>query len=153
MSTKNDDEWEDQYVFVELVGLLDPDKLSLCTTENTALLGVDDEVTVLKLGNYTFAGNYEDSFGSMVFFEETENKSEKSLKYHSHTTKVLKTSRVFLKPKEKLQPLPSELIEKEKYVGSNIEKQVNVPQSKDNTPDIDPIAKEIDYNPENPMDS
>lgn len=38
MSTKNDDEWEDQYVFVELVGLLDPDKLSLCTTENTALL-------------------------------------------------------------------------------------------------------------------
>lgn len=101
--------------------------------------GVDDEVTVLKLGNYTFAGNYEDSFGSMVFFEETENKSEKSLKYHSHTTKVLKTSRVFLKPKEKLQPLPSELNEKEKYVGSNIEKQVNV--------------KEIDYNPENPMDS
>ena len=34
----SDDEWEEQYVFVELIGMVDPDKLTSITTENTAIL-------------------------------------------------------------------------------------------------------------------
>ena len=38
MADSEEDEWEEQYVFVELIGMVDPDKLSLCTHENTAIL-------------------------------------------------------------------------------------------------------------------
>lgn len=33
-----EEEWEEQYVAVELVGMIDPDKLTLCTVDNTAIL-------------------------------------------------------------------------------------------------------------------
>ena len=96
---KEDNEWEEQYVFVELVGMVDPDKLHHCTVENCNILGVDDEMTVLKLGSHVFAGEYEDALGTMVFLEETEHEGGKYLKYNSHTCKILKTSRAFLKLK------------------------------------------------------
>ena len=58
--------------------------------------GLDsDEQTIIKLGRYTFAGKYEHAMGNVVFFEE---KEDKQLQYLCHTSKVLKASRVFLKP-------------------------------------------------------
>lgn len=39
MSTEDTDEdWEEQYVAVELIGMIDPDKLSLCNVDNAAIL-------------------------------------------------------------------------------------------------------------------
>ena len=33
-----ENEWEEEYVYIDLVGMVDPDKLGLCTKENTAVL-------------------------------------------------------------------------------------------------------------------
>jgi len=97
---EEEEEWEEEYVYIDLVGMVDPDKLSLCNKENTAVLGVDGaDVTVLKLGGYAFAGNYEDTIGSMVFFEEKIDGDKAQLEYHCHSNKVLKAARAFLKPK------------------------------------------------------
>ena len=38
----NDEEdgegWEEQHVFVELIGMIDPDKLDYCTKDNSSIL-------------------------------------------------------------------------------------------------------------------
>ena len=66
--------------------------------------GVDgSDVTVLKLGGFVFAGQYEETVGTMVLFEETQQTSQDAkphLKYNCQTTKVLKASRAFLKTKD-----------------------------------------------------
>ncbi len=41
---ENEEEWEEEYVYVDLVGMVDPDKLSQCTKENTSIL-----VSILKI--------------------------------------------------------------------------------------------------------
>ncbi|XP_065683867.1 general transcription factor 3C polypeptide 6-like [Hydra vulgaris] len=94
-----DDEWEEQYVFVELVGLVDPEKIEKCTKENTAILGINGNRPIINLCGYAFSGSYQDSLGTMVLFEENiDGAGNKALKYASHTTKILEASRVFLKP-------------------------------------------------------
>lgn len=104
---EEEEEWEEEYVYIDLVGMVDPEKLNLCNKENTSILGVDgSDMTVLKLGGYVFAGTYEEPIGTMVFFEEQQQQGSTKqtnkqpvLKYNCHTTKVLKASRAFLKQK------------------------------------------------------
>lgn len=60
-------------------------------------------MTVLKLGGYAFAGQYDDVLGSIVVFEECDvsgDESKAHVNYLCHTTKVLKANRVFLKSKK-----------------------------------------------------
>ena len=62
---------------------------------------MENDLTVLRLGGYVFAGQYEDTSGTTVAFEECiDADNKKSLKYRCHSTKTLKASRTFLKPKE-----------------------------------------------------
>eukprot|EP00112_Aurelia_sp_Birch-Aquarium-sp1_P021051 Seg557.5 transcript_id=Seg557.5/GoldUCD/mRNA.D3Y31 product="General transcription factor 3C polypeptide 6" protein_id=Seg557.5/GoldUCD/D3Y31 len=96
------EEWEEeeQIVLVELQGLLDTDDLKYCTTDNSFFWGTATENPVLKLNRYIFSGEYDDTIGTAVFFEETEKDAHKHLKYKCHTTRKLETVRSCLEPKE-----------------------------------------------------
>jgi len=112
----DDGEWEDEeYVFVELIGLVDPNKLQRCTVDNSRILGIEADTTVIKLGNHIFAGSYKEAFGSLVFLEET---SPQQLTYKCHTTKTLNTSRAFLK---KIKPPTSQNSSNASDEGENME--------------------------------
>ena len=94
MSVADEEEWEEQLVFVELEGLVNPDHLDSCTAENCSILKLTSDNPVLRLGGHVFAGEYDDCIGTAVFFEDQGD--GKPLKYFSKTTKTLKMSRAFL---------------------------------------------------------
>lgn len=82
-------------------------------------------MTVLKLGGYAFAGQYDDVLGSIVVFEECgdpESNNQK-LKYLCHTTKVLKANRVFLKSKQSSASENTSNSSKEDFAKEDVEKQ------------------------------
>lgn len=54
-------EWEEQHVFVELVGMVDPDKLAVCCTENSAIL-------VRLPIRCSFKGSCKGDLGTVVIF-------------------------------------------------------------------------------------
>ncbi|XP_029800633.1 general transcription factor 3C polypeptide 6 isoform X2 [Suricata suricatta] len=66
-----DEEEEDaeQLVLVELSGIIDSDFLSKCENK-CKILGIDTERPILQVDNYVFAGEYEDTLGTCVIFEE-----------------------------------------------------------------------------------
>lgn len=71
-----DDEEDDEvYVVVELSGVIDARVLELAG-KRCSILGVDTPEPVLKLGSYLFTGEYRDSIGTCVLFEETEAAGE-----------------------------------------------------------------------------
>ena len=59
----------EQLVMVELSGILDSDLLSKCENK-CKILGIDTERPILQVDNYVFAGEYEDTVGTCVIFEE-----------------------------------------------------------------------------------
>ncbi|XP_077938673.1 general transcription factor 3C polypeptide 6 isoform X2 [Gasterosteus aculeatus] len=66
--------------------------------------GIDSEKPMMQVGQYVFAGEYEDALGTCVLFEETPQKekagSVPELKYICHTAKKLMMQRVFLVEKK-----------------------------------------------------
>ena len=38
INDEGDEGWEEQHVFVELIGMIDPDKLDYCTKDNSSIL-------------------------------------------------------------------------------------------------------------------
>ncbi|XP_078512213.1 general transcription factor 3C polypeptide 6 isoform X2 [Lissotriton helveticus] len=89
---------------VELSGILDSDFLEKC--ENRCkILGIDTEKPILQVDKYVFAGEYSDTLGTCVIFEEdpdhVENEgSAPQLKYKCHTMKKLSMTRTFLVEKK-----------------------------------------------------
>ncbi|XP_075410783.1 general transcription factor 3C polypeptide 6 isoform X2 [Tenrec ecaudatus] len=66
------EEWEEeeeQLVLVELSGIIDSDFLSKCENK-CKILGIDTEKPIMQVDNYVFAGEYEDTLGTCVIFEE-----------------------------------------------------------------------------------
>ncbi|XP_049754988.1 general transcription factor 3C polypeptide 6 isoform X4 [Elephas maximus indicus] len=66
------EEWEEeeeQLVLVELSGIIDSDFLSKCENK-CKILGIDTERPIMQVDNYVFAGEYEDTLGTCVIFEE-----------------------------------------------------------------------------------
>uniref|UniRef100_A0A023FN56 Proteinral transcription factor n=1 Tax=Amblyomma cajennense TaxID=34607 RepID=A0A023FN56_AMBCJ len=124
MAEKEEDE---VYVVVELTGVIDSQVMELAGKECT-ILGIDTPEPVLKLGSYLFTGEYKDSIGTCVLFEECEaatddeagkassvkrprrQKEVKKLKYFCKTEKRLDMKTSFLQEKaavraaELLQP-------------------------------------------------
>ncbi|KAK3920235.1 General transcription factor 3C polypeptide 6 [Frankliniella fusca] len=101
-------EEEEILVYMQFDSKLDSDLLQPHTPFK--IIGVDSETPVLQLGNQVFEGNWKDTVGTAVFFEEhpstssgdpvfTKNPSS-TLHYHSKTQKALAMSRIFVKPKE-----------------------------------------------------
>lgn len=101
-----DEDWEEEehLVVIKLEGVIDNEFLYSCDSANCRLLGIDTDEPVLQIGNYTFIGEFKESLGTHVLFEELASndvEGSKQLKYKCNTTKTLEMSRVFLVEKEK----------------------------------------------------
>ncbi|XP_019751066.1 general transcription factor 3C polypeptide 6 isoform X2 [Hippocampus comes] len=98
-----DDEWEDeeQLVVVELSGIINNDAM-FKSWGTCKILDIDSEQPMMQVGQYVFAGEYEDALGTCVLFEEGPGKegSVPELKYKCHTVKKLMMQRVFLSEKK-----------------------------------------------------
>ncbi|XP_060891301.1 general transcription factor 3C polypeptide 6 [Labrus mixtus] len=103
-----EDEWEEeeQLVVVELSGIIDNDFLTK-TRGTCKILDIDSEKPMIQVGQYVFAGEYEDTLGSCVLFEEGPQKGQADsgpeLKYMCHTVKKLMMQRVFLTEKKEVE--------------------------------------------------
>ncbi|XP_032439847.1 general transcription factor 3C polypeptide 6 isoform X3 [Xiphophorus hellerii] len=90
---------QEQLVVVELSGIINNDFLSKCRT-TCKILDIDSERPMMQVGQYVFAGEYEDALGTCVLFEEAPRKgqaqSDPGLKYMCHTVKKLTMQRIFL---------------------------------------------------------
>ncbi|KAM6180888.1 general transcription factor 3C polypeptide 6 isoform 2-T2 [Erethizon dorsatum] len=101
---EEEEEEAEQFVLVELSGIIDSDFLSKCENKGK-ILGIDTERPILQLDSYVFAGEYEDTLGTCVIFEEnveydTEGNDKTVLKYKCHTTKKLSMTRTLLTEKK-----------------------------------------------------
>ncbi|XP_059191111.1 general transcription factor 3C polypeptide 6 isoform X2 [Centropristis striata] len=100
-----EDEWEEeeQVVVVELSGIINNDILSKCRG-TCKILDIDSEKPMMQVGQYVFAGEYENALGTCVLFEEKPQKgkadSAPELKYMCHTVKKLMMQRIFLVEKK-----------------------------------------------------
>ncbi|XP_038195822.1 general transcription factor 3C polypeptide 6 [Arvicola amphibius] len=118
MAAAMDPSWEDeeeeeeeeieeaeQFVLVELSGIIDSDFLSKCENK-CKILGIDTERPILQVDSYVFAGEYEDTLGTCVIFEEGVERVEPEgtdrtvLKYKCHTMKKLSMTRTLLTEKK-----------------------------------------------------
>ncbi|XP_069567321.1 general transcription factor 3C polypeptide 6 isoform X1 [Brachyistius frenatus] len=100
-----EDEWEEeeQLVVVEISGIINNDFLSKCRG-TCKILDIDSEKPMMQVGQYVFAGEYEDALGTCVLFEEVpqtgKSGSSTDLKYICHTVKKLTMQRIFLTEKK-----------------------------------------------------
>lgn len=100
-----EDEWEEeeQLVVVELSGIINNDFMSKCRG-TCKILDIDSEKPMMQVGQYVFAGEYEDALGTCVLFEEGPQKgktaSAPEMKYKCHTVKKLMMQRIFLTEKK-----------------------------------------------------
>ncbi|XP_053918409.1 general transcription factor 3C polypeptide 6 isoform X2 [Cuculus canorus] len=99
-----EEEVEEQLVMVELSGIIDSDFLEKCENK-CKILGIETERPILQVDRYVFAGEYEDTLGTCVVFEEnTEHDAEGNqkvqLKYKCHTMKKLNMTRTLLTEKK-----------------------------------------------------
>lgn len=96
---------KEQLVLVELSGIIDSDFLSKCENK-CKILGIDTERPILQVDNYVFAGEFEDTLGTCVIFEENvehvdaEGNNKPVLKYKCHTMKKLSMTRTLLTDKK-----------------------------------------------------
>ncbi|KAI9529902.1 General transcription factor 3C polypeptide 6 [Dissostichus eleginoides] len=100
-----EDEWEEeeQIVVVELSGIINNDFLSKCRG-TCKILDIDSDKPMMQVGQYVFAGEYEEALGTCVLFEEGPPKGKAEscpeLKYMCHTAKKLMMQRIFLVEKK-----------------------------------------------------
>lgn len=103
-----DDEWEEeeQLVVVELSGIISNDFLSKCRG-TCKILDIDSDRPMMQVGQYVFAGEYEDALGACVLFKEGPQTGQEEgapeLKYMCHTVKKLMMQRVFLTEKKEAE--------------------------------------------------
>lgn len=111
----DEEEWveEEHLVLIELKGVIDNEFLYNCKSANCRLLEIDSDQPVLQIGNYTFTGQFRESMGTHVLFEElesTDKEGTKKLKYKCNTTKILQMTRVFLTEKNKIEKGTKEVV-------------------------------------------
>jgi len=106
MSRNSDSEYEyeEAVVLVELNGIIDSNFL-LQEQTPTKILGIDTEKPILQIGHYIFAGDYEDTLGSVIAYEPTttvnsEEKEIQDYKFICKTDKKISMKRIFLQDKE-----------------------------------------------------
>ncbi|NWH57373.1 TF3C6 factor, partial [Geococcyx californianus] len=95
----------EQLVMVELSGIIDSNFLERCENK-CKILGIETERPILQVDRYVFAGEYEDTLGTCVFFEENKEQADAEgnqkvqLKYKCHTMKKLNMTRTLLTEKK-----------------------------------------------------
>ncbi|XP_067323192.1 general transcription factor 3C polypeptide 6 isoform X2 [Anolis sagrei] len=111
-----EEEEEEQLVMVELSGIIDSDFLEKCDNK-CKILGIDTERPILQVDRYVFTGEYEDTLGTCMVFEEdndhvdADGNQKVELKYKCHTMKKLNMTRTLLTEKK----------EGEENTGGNVE--------------------------------
>ncbi|KAJ6660242.1 hypothetical protein lerEdw1_017942 [Lerista edwardsae] len=102
---EGEEDVQEQLVMVELSGIIDSDFLEKCENK-CKILGIDTERPILQVDRYVFAGEYEDTLGTCVVFEENEDQVDAEgnqklqLKYKCHTMKKLNMTRTLLTEKK-----------------------------------------------------
>ncbi|XP_025921307.1 general transcription factor 3C polypeptide 6 isoform X1 [Apteryx rowi] len=101
---EEEEEVEEQLVMVELSGIIDSDFLEKCENK-CKILGIETERPILQVDRYVFAGEYEDTLGTCLVFEENaehdaEGNQKLQLKYKCHTMKKLNMTRTLLTEKK-----------------------------------------------------
>ncbi|KAF7253401.1 General transcription factor 3C polypeptide 6 [Varanus komodoensis] len=96
--------FQEQLVMVELSGIIDSDFLEKCENK-CKILGIDTERPILQVNRYVFTGEYEDTLGTCIVFEENkdhdvEGNQKLQLKYKYHTMKKLNMTRTLLTEKK-----------------------------------------------------
>uniref|UniRef100_A0A1A7WZ37 General transcription factor IIIC, polypeptide 6, alpha n=2 Tax=Iconisemion striatum TaxID=60296 RepID=A0A1A7WZ37_9TELE len=134
-----EDEWEEeeQLVVVELSGIIHSDFLSKCQSK-CKILDIDSERPMMQIGQYLFAGEYEDALGTCVAFEEVPRKgkanSGSELKYLCHTMKKLSLQRIFLSEKKDGETVTGGASEQKDTTNqSNQEENVNTQEAMENS--------------------
>ncbi|KAM6937436.1 general transcription factor 3C polypeptide 6 [Xenentodon cancila] len=106
-----EDDWEEeeQLVVVELSGIINNDFLSKCKG-SCKILDIDSEKPMMQIGQFVFAGEYEDALGTCVLFEDVPQKGKANsgtdLKYMCHTVKKLMMQRIFVTEKKEAKTSP-----------------------------------------------
>lgn len=96
-SQKTNDEDEETHILVEVTGIIDDETLAKCGA-SCRILGLDSGKPILQLGSYVFAGEYKDTLGTALFFEE--DPEGQKLKYMCKSNRTLTMQRAVLKPKK-----------------------------------------------------
>jgi hypothetical protein len=79
---------QEQFVLVELSGIIDSDFLSKCKNK-CKILGIDTERPILQGDSYVFAGEYEDTyFEENAGHVDAEGSDKTLLKYTRHTMRL-----------------------------------------------------------------
>jgi len=105
-------EEEETLVMVDLHGVIDSELFSQDSFNKFKVLGMDTDQPVLQVENFMFNGEYAQTMGTAVMFEEEEKRVKKSdpvfskkpprmLKYVCKTNKMLNMKRVFVSEKAK----------------------------------------------------
>uniref|UniRef100_A0A8C7AIZ6 Transcription factor TFIIIC triple barrel domain-containing protein n=1 Tax=Neovison vison TaxID=452646 RepID=A0A8C7AIZ6_NEOVI len=81
---EEEEEEAEQLVLVELSGIIDSEFLSKCENK-CKILGIDTERPILQVDSYVFAGEYEDTLGTCVIFEENVEHGKCVHSYKSHS--------------------------------------------------------------------
>lgn len=111
------DEWElveDDYVCLDLVGLIEGDILKKCERNQIKLIGMFEEHPVLQIGKTYFVGSQKEVIGTNVFFQIQDSVDENSdeeqflptdmkltpkVKFHCMSRKKLVMEQAFIKKK------------------------------------------------------
>ncbi|KAL7640756.1 UNVERIFIED_CONTAM: hypothetical protein RMT77_009031 [Armadillidium vulgare] len=105
---ESDDEYEEKeiLVLVDLKGIIDSDFLSQTPFERFKIIGLETDNPVLQLNNYHFTGEYDETLGTALLFQEDDESEEsdtvfsntpaKRLKFAYRTSKLLNMRRVFI---------------------------------------------------------
>lgn len=105
-------EEEETLVMVDLHGVIDSELFSQDCFNKFKILGIDTDQPILQVENFMFTGEYAQTMGTAVMFEEEEKRVKKSdpvfckkpprmLKYVCKTNKKLNMKRVFVSEKAK----------------------------------------------------
>jgi hypothetical protein len=117
-STEDAEDYDEALVYVELTGIGVADVLNQ-TNPEFKIIGLLENDPKIQLGSSLYAGKIDDSVGTLVFFEQTENspaefdhdlnqKPNKWFKYSCKTHKELIVKRIYTKKKAEVSKTSKE---------------------------------------------
>jgi len=108
-ANRTSDAEDEMLVLVELAGIIGSDFLDTISDKDYKVLGIETENPVIQIGHNIFTGEYKDTAGTLVLFEENETSQKsdtKELEYKFMTQKKLVMKRAFLNEKNSSKELP-----------------------------------------------
>uniref|UniRef100_A0A0A9XDJ8 General transcription factor 3C polypeptide 6 n=1 Tax=Lygus hesperus TaxID=30085 RepID=A0A0A9XDJ8_LYGHE len=115
---ESEDEYEEQevLVYMDFSSKIDDDLFSV--EKEFKLIGLGSDTPVLQLANQVFQGEWKDSLGTQVIFEQDETPPRADplfsenpptfMKYSCRTNKVLHMSRIFVNSKNEADTSPGD---------------------------------------------